>query len=103
MAYEIKITEDAAEDLDEIVGYITNVLKNPIAANNFLTEIEENYSVLSSAPESFAYCNDQRLRMLGYRKIPVKNYIVFYKTDNDAKIVYIMRIIYGRREYTKLI
>ena len=103
MEYKIKLSKEATEDLDDIIGYIINVLKNPIAANNLLTEIEDSYSILSNAPESFAYCEDQRLRMLGYRKIPVKNYIIFYKVDNESETVYILRVIYGRREYTNLI
>lgn len=103
MEYNIKLSKEAEEDIDEIIGYIINVLKNPIAANKLLTEIEANYSILSHAPDSFAYCEDQRLRILGYRKIPVKNYIIFYKVDNESETVYILRVIYGRREYTNLI
>ena len=39
----------------------------------------------------------------GYRKITVKNYIVFYRVDDKANTIYIMRVIYGRRDYINLI
>ena len=32
--YNLKITKEATEDIDKIIAYITNVLKNPIAADN---------------------------------------------------------------------
>ena len=51
----------------------------------------------------YPFCNDIGLKQNGYRKIPVKNYIIFYKQDVEHDIVYIMRVIYGRRDYTKLI
>ena len=51
----------------------------------------------------YAYCDDTKLRNDGYRKIPVKNYILLYRVDGEENIVYIMRVIYGRRDYSKLI
>ena len=40
MEYKLLITKEAENDIDEIVAYIVNVLKNPIAAENILTKIE---------------------------------------------------------------
>ena len=37
------------------------------------------------------------------RKIPVKNYIIFYKQDVEQDIVYIVHVIYRGRDYTRLI
>ena len=37
--YNLKITKEATEDIDKIIAYITNVLKNPISADNLLTNI----------------------------------------------------------------
>lgn len=103
MSYKLFITQNAYNDIDEIVSYIVNILKNPIAADNLLSEIEDNFHAVVTNPEMYAYCSDNKLRNDGYRKIPVKNYIIFYRADNEKNIVYIMRVIYGRRDYTKLI
>ena len=103
MAYKVKVTNEADADIDEIIGYIVNSLKNSIAARNLLSEIEHSYDILTESPEAFSYCEDSYLRKMGYRKIPVKHYIIFYRVDHTEKTVYIMRVIYGRRDYANLI
>ena len=103
MAYKLLITKEANNDINEIIGYIVNILKNPIAAGNLLDDIEKSYTVISDNPSAFSLCNDSRLRNDGYRKIIVKNYIVFYKVNEEQKTVYIMRVIYGRRDYSKIV
>ena len=44
-----------------------------------------------------------RLEKEGYRKAVVKNYIIVYKVDEDAKKVSILRFFYGAQDYNKLI
>ncbi|MBQ7097097.1 MAG: type II toxin-antitoxin system RelE/ParE family toxin [Clostridia bacterium] len=101
--YRLVITKEAYKDLEDVISYISGTLKNPIAADNFLKEFEEKCEIVSSNPEAYAYCNDTRLMNAGYRKIVIKNYIVFYRINRPEKEVYIMRIIYGRRDYIDLI
>ena len=103
MEYKLLITKEAENDIDEIVAYIVNVLKNPIAAENLLTKIESCFDTIKFNPHAFPLCTDKRLRESGYRKITVNNYIVFYRIYDDQDTVYIMRVIYGRREYINLI
>lgn len=103
MEYKLRITNDAKCDIEDIISYIANELKNPIAADNLLTEIELSFDTISYNPFAFPLCNDKRLHDGGYRKINVKNYIVFYRVDELNSIVYIMRVIYGRRNYTEII
>ena len=103
MSYKLLITSDANNDIDEIISYIVNELKNPIAARNLLSEIESGFETISFNPHAFPLCSDKRLRDSGYRKITVKNYIVFYRTDDKTNAIYIMRVIYGRRDYINLI
>ena len=37
----------------------------------------------------------------GLRFFPVGNYLVFYKTDDETEIVYVVRIMYGGRDVHK--
>ena len=101
--YSIKITKEAETALSEIYVYISSVLKNPIAADNLLNEIESSFKALIDTPEMYALCNDIHLRQYGYRKIVIKNYLIFYKINTAANNIYIMRIIYGKREYIDII
>ena len=101
--YEIKVTELAQADLDEIVEYIAVQLDSPIAAGNFLDEVEKCYSNLRDNPFIYAKSNDLRLQKEGYRKAPVKNYVLMFKANEEDKTVMIYRIFYGARDYFKLL
>lgn len=101
--FDLKITKEANKDIDDIVSYISKTLKNPIAASNFFDDFEKSCETVAADPEAYEYCRDSRLKQAGYRKIVIKNYIVFYRINKPEKTVYIMRIIYGRRDYINLI
>ncbi|WP_027365898.1 type II toxin-antitoxin system RelE/ParE family toxin [Desulfotruncus alcoholivorax] len=100
--YKLIVTELAHQDLDNIVLYIAVQLANPTAASNFLDEVEKCYAYLKSNPMMYPKCNDSRLEKEGYRKAVVKNYIIIYKVDEDAKKVNILRFFYGAQDYNKL-
>lgn len=101
--YKLIVSELAHQDLDNIVSYIAIQLANPAAASSFLDEIEKCYGYLKSNPMMYSKCYDNRLEKEGYRKVVIKNYIVVYKVDEDAKIVSILRFFYGAQDYAKLI
>ncbi|MBQ7671196.1 MAG: type II toxin-antitoxin system RelE/ParE family toxin [Clostridia bacterium] len=101
--YRILITELAGRDLDAIVEYIAVQLSNPIAAGDLLDEVDKCYSNLRSNPFIYAKSADARLEKAGYRKALIKNYILFFKVFEDEKRVIVYRIIYGARDYQKLL
>ncbi|WP_082203040.1 hypothetical protein [Eubacterium sp. SB2] len=47
----------------------------------------------------YKYTNDMRLRFLGYRRMPVDNYIVLYLVDNDKTEIQIDGIFYSKYNY----
>jgi len=101
--YKLLLTELALSDLDEIVEYIAVQLSGPVAARNFLDEVEKCFSELRSNPFIFAVCTDERLEKAGYRRALIKNYILFLKVFENEKMVVVYRIIYGARDYGKLL
>ncbi len=103
MAYKIIETELAVQDLDSILAYITLSLANPIAASAFADAVEDCYSNLEKMPLMFELCRDSRLRAMGYHKAVIKNYVMVYKVDENARTVNILRFFYGRQDYEKLI
>ncbi len=54
-------------------------------------------------PQRFPLISDERLSQMGYRKLVVKNYVVFYLIDEKNKVVEIGRILYGRRDWLSLL
>lgn len=103
MAYNLIITETANNALDEIVYYIVNKLKNPLAAIDFLNEVQKKYENVCVNPEMYEYVRDQRLAEKGYRKIPVDNYVILYLINGENKEIEIHDVLYCRENYGRFL
>ncbi len=101
--YKLIITRLADSDLTEIVDYISTKLLNPSAALDFLDEVESQYGYLQSNPRLFSVCLDPRLAEKEYRKVVVGNYLILFRIDEEAESVYILRVVYHRRNYIDLL
>lgn len=101
--YRLIITELANQDLDEIISYILHELSNEIAVGSFLDEVEKCYDFLKSNPRIYGACANMRLGLEGYRRAPIKNYLLVYKTDEESKTVSVLRFFYGAQDYLNLI
>ena len=103
MAYKLIVSKEAHRDIDEIANYIAYELKNTEAAINFFNDVEDGYRFVEDNPFMYSLCGDKWLQKEGYRKIPIKNYLVIYRVDETQKYVFIVRVIYGLRDYAKLL
>lgn len=101
--YRLVVTDLAHEDLDNIVSHIAVQLDNPMAAANFLDEVERSYGFLKSNPLMYERCHDIRLETEGYRKATINNYVLVYKVDETARTVIIYKFFYGAQNYILLI
>lgn len=104
MAYNVHITEKAESDLDGIVNYITDELKNPRAADKILEEFLREKENIAENPYMYPLSFDKRLQEEGYHRfIFYSNFIALYLIDDEIKDVWIMRIFNGKMDYPKLI
>jgi len=103
MNYSINITDLAEEDILATVKYISNSLKNPIAANNLLDEIERHENILGETPSIYPYVNDEYLSEKGLKYVVIKNYLMFFTIDENNKIVNVIRFLYGRRDWKNIL
>jgi plasmid stabilization system protein ParE len=101
MAYEVKYEKTAEDDLDSILDYLTNELHNIRAAKRLVGEISRRISYLVDSPELYSAAFSPILAQKGYRTFSVGNYIVFFKVDHEARIVSIVHIVFGKRDYIK--
>ena len=76
-------------------------MSNPIAANNVIRRIIEDYSRLETSPHIGPSLSTKVPFDTDYRFIVSGNYLVFYKVDNEYVSIY--RVLYGRRDYLKVI
>ena len=97
MAYRKAILAEAQQEYRDIVGYLVGVLQSKQAARNFMEEFDKQVSLVAENPELYGLSRVPELAELGYRRAPVKNYLVLYKVA-DGQIV-VCRIIHRSRDY----
>ena len=101
VSLELKFTPEAKADLFGIFEYIAKNLTAPSAAENLIAKVETACERLTAFPLSGTIPRDDTLAKKGYRILIVDNFLVFYMVDqNNVKI---MRIVYGRRNYQRLL
>ena len=98
MAFDVKYSEQAAEDFDEILMYISNQLSAPQAAYNFYSAVQKKNLQLRSNPFIYPFHHDDILREKGLRFIPIGNYVLFFLINEDESVVEVARILYGKRD-----
>lgn len=96
--YEILMTTDAADDLTELRDYIAKVLCAPEAARACLQRLRSEIASLKEMPARCMLVSDEPWHTRGIRRLLVKNSFIYYRIDESAKKVYILNIIYDRRD-----
>ena len=97
-SYEIIMTPDATTDLVELRDYIADVLLVPDTALSYIRAIREEISKLSEMPGRIKPVDDEPWHSRGIREIMAKNFYVYYRIDEETKRVYIMHVIYNKRD-----
>ena len=103
MNYDIHITRAAERDLNGAADYIEFVLLNPQAADSLIDDVESAIADLSSFPAKHAVVDDPVLKAWGIRFVAVKNYLVFYLISEEEKRVYVVRFLYGKRDWITIL
>jgi len=79
MQFNVELSELAEKQYDNILSYISNVLKNPQALERKLEKMAD----------TFNYCKSDRLRELGLRKIRFAKhrYLLVYRIAGSRVII----------------
>lgn len=101
--WDYRLAEKAAADLDSIIGYITVELANPKAASNFADKLQAAIDEVRSFPESGSLVVNEYLPATKVRKKLVGNYILYYLPDPAEKMIFVLRIVYGRRNMDEIL
>lgn len=100
--YKLEYLPIALSDMLGIVKYISQELKNPIVANSLSEEFVKTAESLVEFPYSNPCYTPVKPLKHEYRKITIKNYLMFYWVDESEKTVTVARVIYGKRDYGKI-
>lgn len=99
--YNIQYSKESKEDLLGIKQYIKYDLQEPEIAQKLISKIRNEINNLKYNPKIYEVIDDELLKKIGIRKLVVDNYIIFYRVKNDS--IDIVRIMYGRRNWIKLL
>lgn len=96
--YKIRITDQAKQHLMLIRRYIAEELKEPRIAGNLLRLLKTEILSLQTMPYRVKRIDEQPWHDLGFRKILVKNYYIYFWIEEENKEIYIIAVIYMRRD-----
>ena len=97
MDFNVKFSDQAFDDIDDIIDYIKNELCNPQAAARFFDKINQKTLLLGKNPYTYPLYHDEELSAKGLRFVVIGNYLMFYTIDEDSSVVNIARVVYGGR------
>jgi toxin ParE1/3/4 len=100
---KVQFTEPAEYDLIDIEHYIFVKLSNPQAAVRITDGIVKRAYDLKDFPEANPFVNDILLRSLGIRWTSFDNYNIFYSYEKDSDLVYIMRILFNKQNWQRIL
>ena len=101
--YQYHFTKKAETDLDEILSYISIELSNPDAAASFLKDLQTVLTSICSVPKIGRIVKNEFLPDKEIRKSLVGNYVLYYLPDTEEKSIYVLRILYSRRNLDELV
>jgi len=101
--YKLEFSKEAKKDLIDIVNYLKYNLQEPNIAKKLHNKIKNAIYRLCENPKSYPLIDDKHLKELTVRKLIIDNYIVFYKITDINKKIYIVRIMYEKRNSMNLL
>lgn len=97
--HKIIYLPSAQADLLEAVEYLTAVLDAPKAAADLLNKFDSTVQQIARFPYAHELYRTDRPMQDEIRKVPVKNYVLYYAVFSDY--VEIRRFLHGRRDRRK--
>lgn len=98
MRYDVRISNQEEADLRSIFEYIAFELQSVQNAVGQLDRLEESILSLDQMPDRYRAYEKEPWHSRGLRVMPVDKYLVFYIPNHDAKVVNIVRVMYGGRD-----
>jgi len=100
--YRVCLSRKAYNDLRGIANYITTEYLAPVTAAKKAKRIKETIQRrLSLMPQKYRLADGGYLASKGYRRMNVEKYAAFFIILEKRKLVRVIRIIHGAREWKR--
>lgn len=103
MTYTIYYSASADRDIDKAIDYILVNLKNPSAALRLQQSEQSLVGNLINFPCKYPIIDDLLLAPYEIRFIPIQNYLLFYTITEETKTIYIIRFLYSRSDWQRIL
>lgn len=101
--YKVIYSPQALKDLTEIYEYICFSLQARIAADNQSSRIRKMIRSLDTFPARHSLVEWEPWASMKIYKIPVDNYMIFYRVNEELSTVSIIRIFYSGKNIEDII
>lgn len=104
MSYRVVITDKAKKRISEIFDYFVYELYSPIGAKRQVDRILDAAESLDTFPNRFAVLLIDNEHLRGIRRMLVGPYSVFYRVQEDEKLVLVLSVLSSASNFkTKLV
>jgi plasmid stabilization system protein ParE len=102
MVSNVEITDFALNQLDEYVGYIIEKFKNDQAAKSVLEDARFTKNELLNVADSLKYCEDSKLKELGYKTIHFRKHRYFFVFRIVNETAFIEAVYHDLQDYENI-
>lgn len=99
--YNVKISETAEQDLENIISYLRYDLAGDIIADKYKILFKQELKKLEDIAGSMPVLDKKLTGFENIRKINVRNYIIFYNVDEINDKVFVVRIGHAFMDWEK--
>ena len=102
MNYKVFVTDEAINDMVDLIQYIRIQLCNPDAAHKLYCDLGREISGIGGFPLKFA---DSGIRYRGYviHKKVYESYLLFYIINDEKQEVYVLRVLKNLVDWQNLL
>ena len=96
--YKIELLPIAKKDIEDIIDYISNTLKNNVAAIKLSKDFIRGANSIIDLPYGSPEYEPIRQLKYNYRCVKIKNYLMFYTINENNKTITILRVLYQKMD-----
>jgi mRNA-degrading endonuclease RelE of RelBE toxin-antitoxin system len=101
--FNLIFSEKINNDIVSTLKYISEALEAPRATKDHYKELIKTYDKLQDNPFRRPLVQNKYLAAKGIRSINVKNYVLFYKINENKNVVFLYRFLYCRRDWINIL
>ncbi len=101
--YKLEFLPIAKKDVDNIIYYISNNLKNITAARKLRDLFVDSIDKILEFPYDNPIYQQVNFLKNEYRSFKVKNFLMFYTINEQDRIITIVRVLYRKMDISKIL